>query len=85
MTRRTSTWCADCWSDTKYTGSTVAGAMLADWPVVTAKFVKVMPRDFKRVLLEQLAATKEARASAASGNGKKTNGTGNAKKAATRG
>jgi glutamate synthase (ferredoxin) len=69
----------------EYTGSTVASAMLADWPAVTAKFVKVMPRDFKRVLLEQLAATKEARASAASGNGKKTNGTGSAKKAATRG
>ncbi|MEO6197567.1 MAG: glutamate synthase large subunit [Dehalococcoidia bacterium] len=69
----------------EYTGSTVAEAMLEDWPAVTAKFVKVMPRDFKRVLLEQLAATQEAKASATSGNGKKANGSGSAKKAATRG
>jgi glutamate synthase (ferredoxin) len=58
----------------EYTGSTVAESLLAEWPVVTEKFVKVMPKDYKRVLLEQLAATREVEASAAAGNGRKTNG-----------
>jgi len=35
------------------TGSTVAKALLKDWKSNIQKFVKVMPTDFKRVLLEQ--------------------------------
>jgi glutamate synthase (ferredoxin) len=33
-----------------HTGSTVAAALLADWPRAAALFVKVMPRDYKRAL-----------------------------------
>ena len=33
-----------------YTGSEKAKALLADWTASLAKFVKVMPRDYKRVL-----------------------------------
>ncbi len=40
----------------EYTGSTVAKRLLADWPAVAGKFVKVMPIDFKRVLREQREA-----------------------------
>lgn len=36
-----------------YTGSAVAARILADWPNNQAQFVKVMPTDYKRVLLEQ--------------------------------
>ncbi len=32
------------------TGSTVADALLADWPAAARRFGKVMPRDYKRVL-----------------------------------
>lgn len=32
------------------TGSTLAGGLLADWPGCVKKFVKVMPRDYKRAL-----------------------------------
>ncbi len=32
------------------TGSAVAEGLLADWPPVVARFTKVMPRDYKRVL-----------------------------------
>jgi glutamate synthase (NADPH) large chain len=32
------------------TGSTVAGKLLSRWPKASAEFVKVMPRDYKRVL-----------------------------------
>ncbi|MFN7736037.1 MAG: glutamate synthase large subunit [Pirellula sp.] len=35
------------------TGSTVAKSLLADWKKSIARFVKVMPTDFKRVMLEQ--------------------------------
>ncbi len=34
----------------KYTGSTVAKAILDDWDVCLKHFVKVMPRDYRRVL-----------------------------------
>jgi glutamate synthase (ferredoxin) len=34
----------------KYTGSTVAERLLANWRGMQGKFVKVMPRDYKRVL-----------------------------------
>jgi glutamate synthase (NADPH/NADH) large chain len=37
----------------KYTGSEVAQRILADWKGSLAKFVKVMPTDYKRVLEEQ--------------------------------
>jgi glutamate synthase (ferredoxin) len=45
----------------EYTGSEVATKLLAQWPKVAEKFVKVMPRDFKRVLREQAEeASKES-------------------------
>jgi len=34
----------------RYTGSTVAVRLLADWSAASKMFVKVMPRDFRRVL-----------------------------------
>ena len=34
----------------RYTGSTVAAAILADWARALSRFVKVMPLDYKRVL-----------------------------------
>jgi glutamate synthase (NADPH/NADH) large chain len=37
----------------KYTGSTVATRVLAEWPKVLDDFVKVMPVDYKRVLMER--------------------------------
>jgi glutamate synthase (ferredoxin) len=46
----------------EYTGSTVAGTLLAGWPAVVAQFVKVMPRDYKRVL-EEMRRAEESGAS----------------------
>jgi glutamate synthase (NADPH) large chain len=44
-----------------YTGSERAKNMLADWANYRAKFVKVMPIEYKRALTElALAASKEA-------------------------
>jgi glutamate synthase (NADPH/NADH) large chain len=37
----------------EFTGSTVARAVLDDWANQTARFVKVMPKDYKRVLSER--------------------------------
>jgi glutamate synthase domain-containing protein 3 len=37
----------------EYTGSPVAERILDDWPQVLARFVKVMPTDYKRVLGER--------------------------------
>ena len=34
------------------TGSTVAAALLADWPAAAARFSMIMPRDYKRVMAE---------------------------------
>jgi glutamate synthase domain-containing protein 3 len=34
----------------RYTGSTVAQRFLDDWKATQAKFVKVMPKDYKHVL-----------------------------------
>ncbi|MBI3575110.1 MAG: hypothetical protein HY083_05610, partial [Gammaproteobacteria bacterium] len=34
----------------KYTGSTVAQKLLDQWKITQAKFVKVIPKDYKRVL-----------------------------------
>lgn len=39
-----------------YTGSTVAARILTDWDELADKFVKIMPKDFKRVLEEQRRA-----------------------------
>ena len=40
----------------KYTGSNVAEHVLNNWEAELAKFVKVMPTDYKRVLEEMSAA-----------------------------
>jgi glutamate synthase domain-containing protein 3 len=42
-----------------YTGSTVAQRLLADWQNSLKKFVKVMPTDYKRVLLAQKAKAEQ--------------------------
>ncbi|MGE3855588.1 MAG: glutamate synthase-related protein, partial [Dehalococcoidia bacterium] len=39
-----------------YTGCTVAEALVRDWPAAAKRFKKVMPRDFKRVLMERAKA-----------------------------
>jgi glutamate synthase (NADPH/NADH) large chain len=43
------------------TDSPVAGALLADWSVAVGRFTKVMPRDFRRVLVAQAAAERDGR------------------------
>ena len=43
------------------TGSAVADALLNGWAGAVSRFVKVMPRDYRRVLEEQRAAEAEAR------------------------
>ena len=40
----------------QYTGSAVAQRLLDDWQSAIGRFVKVMPRDYKRVLEERGAA-----------------------------
>ena len=40
----------------EYTGSTVAEALLREWPRSAARFVKVMPLEYRRVLEEQRRA-----------------------------
>ena len=44
----------------EYTGSTVAALLLEDWPAAAAHFVKVMPREYRRVLDEQQRARHSA-------------------------
>jgi len=44
-----------------YTGSTVASAMLEDWDTARTHFVKVIPRDYKRVLQAEARAHAESR------------------------
>ena len=39
----------------KYTGSSKAKALLADWPTCLKKFVKVFPHEYRRVLTERAA------------------------------
>ena len=41
------------------TGSTVATEVLDNWSTTLGQFVKVMPTDYKRVLLERKQAEKE--------------------------
>ena len=55
----------------EYTGSTVAKGILGQWPAIAAKFVKVMPNDYKRALAEGSEAGKEQVLAA---QGEKTNG-----------
>ena len=43
----------------KYTSSKEASEILANWEADKAKFIKVMPRDYKRVLAQQTAKTEE--------------------------
>jgi glutamate synthase (NADPH/NADH) large chain len=44
----------------EYTGSAVARAALDNWPETVKQFVKVMPRDYKRVLQEMKAKEEQA-------------------------
>jgi glutamate synthase (NADPH) large chain len=43
------------------TESMVAETLLADWPAVLARFTKIMPQDFKRVLQARARAEAEGR------------------------
>ena len=43
------------------TGSTVAAALLADWPTSATRFAKIMPRDYRRVLAARAAAERDGR------------------------
>jgi glutamate synthase domain-containing protein 3 len=45
----------------RFTGSTVAAGLLADWESVKGRFVKVIPKDYKRVLLAEARARAESR------------------------
>jgi glutamate synthase (ferredoxin) len=44
----------------EYTGSTRGRYVLDRWPEIISKFVKVMPRDYKRALAELKKANEEA-------------------------
>ena len=46
---------------TEETGSTVGADLLADWPASAARFSRIMPRDFRRVLEAKAAAEAEGR------------------------
>ncbi len=37
----------------QWTGSTIAQGLIDNWEASLSRFVKVMPRDYKRVLLER--------------------------------
>jgi glutamate synthase domain-containing protein 3 len=45
----------------EYTDSPYAARILTDWVALQPKFVKVMPKDYKRVLLAEARARAEAR------------------------
>lgn len=45
----------------EYTGSTVASDLLANWESARTKFAKVMPVDYRRVLLERKRAAETAK------------------------
>ena len=47
----------------RYTGSTPAGWILEHWHVALSQFVKVMPTDYKRVLMAREARAEPAAAS----------------------
>ncbi|MBM4001129.1 MAG: glutamate synthase large subunit [Planctomycetes bacterium] len=46
----------------EYTGSTVAARLLEQWPGAQGRFVKVMPTDYKRVLMERQSHDEEVEA-----------------------
>ncbi len=46
----------------RYTGSAVAAAMLADWEAARTRFVKVMPTDYRRALMELAVSAQGAEA-----------------------
>ena len=48
-------------SHVRFTGSTLAAGLLADWEAVRDRFVKVIPKDYKRVLLAEARARAESR------------------------
>ena len=48
-------------SHVRFTGSTLAAGLLADWETVKGRFVKVIPKDYKRVLLAEARARAESR------------------------
>jgi glutamate synthase (ferredoxin) len=45
----------------RYTGSTLAAGLLGEWDTVRGRFVKVIPRDYKRVMLAEARARAESR------------------------
>jgi glutamate synthase domain-containing protein 2/glutamate synthase domain-containing protein 1/glutamate synthase domain-containing protein 3 len=45
----------------RYTRSTVAAALLANWEMTRTQFVKIIPRDYKRVLQAEARARAESR------------------------
>jgi glutamate synthase (NADPH) large chain len=45
----------------EYTSSELGARILHDWPAIAAAFVKVMPRDYKRVLAAEARASAEGR------------------------
>ena len=48
-----------------FTGSARARALLEDWDNTLGRFVKVMPKDYRRALLEMQAERQAARTEAA--------------------
>jgi glutamate synthase domain-containing protein 3 len=46
----------------KFTGSTLAADVIERWPEVLKQFVKVMPLDYKRVLMERKSHDEEQEA-----------------------
>ena len=54
--------CSGCSrSHVRFTGSTVAAGLLTDWDTAKERFVKVIPKDYKRVLLAEARARAESR------------------------
>ena len=43
----------------RYTDSTVAAGILGDWAAAQPRFVKIMPRDYKRALAAMRRAREE--------------------------
>jgi glutamate synthase (NADPH) large chain len=58
----------------RYTGSTMAERLLADWARAASRFVKVMPIDYKRVLQERAEHDEETDAQVHSVNGARSHG-----------
>ena len=51
----------------RLTGSALAARLLADWTATRALFVKLMPRDYKRILMSERLAAAAADSDAALG------------------